>query len=567
VRVVDVIEPYNIGNNVEVIRSLKPETIMLSTVGFDHKPGTPMTAEDRLRQRQAVRPVWWELFHSHQGTIIWDNQEETGTFVDLKSGQLTPSAETFRDVFRELRSGMGMLVMNCARTQDGVAIHYSHPSVQAHWLLENVKKARDWMMNTVEAYVTSRFIAVRNSWTKLIEDLQVQYDFVSASQVASGALGTGKYRIFILPESIAISQSEAQEIRDFVRNGGTLVADFRAAQLNEHCRDLGDGQLNDVFGIAEGNERSASGTARGKANEGPLQLAGKDLGTIAAADGTLTTTTGRALAQCGEIPMIVVNEFGKGRAIYLNMDMSGYAFDRLNPNASATIPDIVDSILGMASIRPRVRVMGSDGKRLPGTEIVIFKNGVCEEVAIFRNPQLDDGGWGSYREKKSNWRDWTTDADNSVFEKEAAVTIEWESAIPTYDVRGKRDIGAIVSCKAILDPWEPLIFSRTPVALPKFHLAASPECSAGSSVEITLTTDGAHPEGTVRIVRLEFKDPSGNVLEFYSQNVMVSALPHTLRIPIAFNDPVGSWNVHGLDLMSGQSLQASFLVNKSGTTN
>ena len=57
VKVVDVIEPYNGGNNDEVIRSLNPNVIMLSTHGFDHKPGTPLTEEDRsgAEARPAIR--------------------------------------------------------------------------------------------------------------------------------------------------------------------------------------------------------------------------------------------------------------------------------------------------------------------------------------------------------------------------------------------------------------------------------------------------------------------------------------------------------------------------------
>jgi len=39
VKQVDVIEPYNIGNNVEVIRSLNRDVIMVSTHGFQHKAG------------------------------------------------------------------------------------------------------------------------------------------------------------------------------------------------------------------------------------------------------------------------------------------------------------------------------------------------------------------------------------------------------------------------------------------------------------------------------------------------------------------------------------------------
>jgi hypothetical protein len=560
VRAVDAIEAYNIGNNVEVIRSLKPETIMLSTVGYNHKLGTPMTAEDRLRQRQEVRPVWWALFHSHQGTIIWDAQEEGGTFVDLETGQLTPSAETFSSTFRELRSGLGMLVMNSTRTQDGIAIHYSHPSVQAHWLLENVKKARQWMVNTIDAPTDSRFIAVRNSWTKLIEDLQVQYDFVSATAVATGELNSGKYKVFIMPESIAISAAEADQIREFVRSGGTIVADSRAALLSERCRDLGKGQLNEVFGIGEGEASVAGATVKGDSNVGSLQLAGKDLGPMTLADGMLMVTTGKALAHCGDVPMLIVNNFGDGKAVYLNMNMSDYAFERLNPNASGTFPDLMKSVLELAKIRSRVRVLGSNGKRLPGTEVVILKNGVCDLVAIFRNPQSDDGGWGSHVVKKSDWRDWTTGADNFALEKEAEVTIEWGSVSPTYDVRAKKELGSVDVCKATLNPFEPLVFTRSPRPLPQLHLSIQSNCTAGSIAEINLSTAEPPLEGTVRVVHFEFINPSGQAYELYSRNVMMLGSSHTLRVPIAFNDLQGSWSVRGHDLMSGQILEASFNV-------
>jgi hypothetical protein len=560
-RVVDVIEPYNIGNNVEVVRSLKPSAIMLSTVGYDHQPGTPVTAEDRLRQHQAVRPVWWELFHNHQGSIIWDNQEATGTFVDLKTGKLTLPAETFRDVFLELRSGLGMLVMQCARTQASIAVHYSHPSVQAHWLLENVKKARQWMVDTVEAYVTSRFIAVRNSWTKLIEDLQVQYDFVSATQVAQGTLNSGQYRVFVLPESIAVSEAEAEQIRSFVQHGGIVVADFRAALLNEHCRHMDRGQLDELFGIAEGSTRPSGSAIKGEAGEDSLQLAGKDFGRVALGNTAIVTTTGKALAHGGDTPSVVVNHAGDGRAIYLNMDISDYAFERLNPHASPALPELLEGILGLAKIAPAVRVLGSDGKRSPGTEVVVFANGVCELVAIFRNPQLDDGGWGSYATKKSNWRDWTTNVDNAVFETEAEVTIEWLAEGATYDVRARKDLGSIKSCKATLDPWEALVFTRAAGPVPQLGLAVSSNGKAGSLLPVTLTSTGPHPEGTCRVVHLEFDTPVGKVYEAYTQNIPITSFPHTVSLPIAVNDPLGTWRIRGHDLLTGQSLDGSFAVS------
>lgn len=558
VRVVDVIEPYNIGNNVEIVRSLKPETIMLSTVGFDHKPGVPLTDADRLRQRQAVRPVWWELFHSHQGTIIWDNQEAGGTFVDLKTGETTASADTFRDVFKELRSGIGMQIINAARTHDGIAIHYSHPSIQAHWLLENAAKSREWMMNTVEAYVTSRFVAVRNSWTKLIEDLQVQYDFLSATQVGTGELNSGKFKIFFMPESIAVSPAEAAQIRDFVRSGGIVVADFRAAQLNDHCRDLGAGQLNDLFGIVEGEPQTTGPLTPGAAR--PFPFDPKTLSKVTPADTTIRATTGEPLLRAGSVPMLIVNRYGDGQAIYLNMDLADYGFNRLDPKASDALPNLIDSILTLAQIRPRVHVTGADGKRLPGTEVVIFRNGAVEQIAIFRNPQLDDGGWGSYRTKNAFWRDWTASADNSVLEKQATVNIQWNSSKPTYDVRAKKSLGSVNTVKATLDPWEPLVFTQSARPLPELALAASSSVKPGAVFKFTLNSAEPHPQGTQRVVQVDLVKPSGEVYSLYAQNLLVAALPHTAQIPIAFNDPAGQWTVRAHDLLTGQALEAVFTV-------
>src|SRR5207244_10933053 len=64
-------------------------------------------------------------------------------------------------------------------------------------------------------------------------------------------------------------------------------------------------------------------------------------------------------------------------------------FERLNSNSNSRLPDLVAGLLNLAEIRPRVRVLGADGKRLPGVEVVVYENGSSELVAIFRNSQLD----------------------------------------------------------------------------------------------------------------------------------------------------------------------------------
>ncbi len=551
----DVIEPYNGGNNVEVIRSLKPSTIMVHTVGYQYTPGKHLTDRDRLIQNRARRPVWWSLFHGHRATLIWDANLPDYQFVDPKTRQLTPAAETYSSVFNELRSGIGKLFVNAQRTHDGIAIHYSPPSDQIHWLLDNAKYARQWMLHNGSDR-GSHAIAVRNSWTKLVEDLGLQYEFASPEMIKTGKLNTGDYRVLIMPQSIAVGAEEIRQIRDFVHTGGLLIADYRTARMNEHGQDHGHGQLDDLFGIGRGKGQKAAQTITGVANEGSIHLDGTQL-KLRVGDETIATTSGKALARSGDVPLIIVNQAGRGRTVFLNLEVSDYAYDRLQANSESSLPELMESILGAAEVHPRVRVLDDNGKRIPGTEVVIFKNGSVEHLAIFRNPQFDDGGWEDHPTMKAPG--WAGSIDNSLLEKDAEVTIEWKGARQVYDVRGRKELGSIDSHKATLTPWEPLIFSLSTQPIPKLTMEVAPQVKAGEQLEVVLTSE-ALPAQSFRVARLEVETPSGQSYELYERNLLLKDAPHTERIPLAHNDPKGRWRISIRDVMTGQSQQVSFNV-------
>ncbi len=554
-KAVDVIEPYNIGNNVEVIRSLKPETIMLSTHGFQYTPGRPLTEEDHVVQRRAVRSVWWSIFHGHRATIIWDNNLPNYQFVDQKTRELTPAAETFAKLFNELREGLPKLLYHSRRTHDSIALHYSQASIQVHWLLDNLKNARQWMMHS-GGDRHSHSTAIRNSWTKLLEDLGLQYDFVSRGQIEHGKLGEGEYRVFIMPQSIAASPQEAEQIRAFVRNGGLLVADSRAALMDEHGRDLGRGQLDDVFGISRRKGQTTAERIRGVIDEGPLRLAGKELHALRAGEVTVSVTEGKALALSGDVPLVIVNRFGNGRALFLNLEIADYPYQRLQPENNSSLPELLEGVLELSDVRPRVRVLRAGGQRLPGTEVVIFLNGACEHVAIFRNPQLDDGGWGDYPTMKA--RGWAGEIDTTLLERPEEVSVEWADARSTYDVRRRQHLGAIKSHKTTLDPWEPLVFTRSPQPLAPLRLELPSVVSAGQELHLTLRSEGPPLEGAVRIIRLEFETPEGQTPKALSQNLLMEATSLTERVPLAYNDPKGRWRVSANDVMTGKTAEAAF---------
>ena len=97
------IEPYDIGNNVEIIRSLNPAMAMVST-GFANGPWE--------QQR-----VWRELFHGHRGLIIWDEKHE---YVDA-NGQTGARGAEAAKYYNEIRNGIGALIINSQPVTEPIA--------------------------------------------------------------------------------------------------------------------------------------------------------------------------------------------------------------------------------------------------------------------------------------------------------------------------------------------------------------------------------------------------------------------------------------------------------------
>src|SRR5437667_247848 len=72
--------------------------------------------------------------------------------------------------------------------------------------------------------------------------------------------------------------------------------------------------------------------------------------------------------------------------------------------------------------------------------------------------------------------------------------------------------------------------------------------------------ESALPEGTFRIVRLEFVTPEGEPYELYARNVRVESTPHLERFHLAYTDPKGRWKINSHDLLTGRVEQTEFTL-------
>ena len=226
----DVMEPYDIGDNIEIIRSLNSHLAFVTT-SFATGPW------ERHR-------MWYELLHGARGNIIWD---ETNDVVE-PDGSIGPRGKDVASYWNELKNGIGALMINSVQQASPIAIHYSQASMRTDWMLTQRPKGDAWMdrLSFTERH-DNEFLELRNSYCRLLEDEGFQYKFVAYNQVEQGELLKNGYRVLILPRSTSLSPLEATAIVDYVRRGGVLIVDGDAGTFDEHSRKLPKSSLTDLF--------------------------------------------------------------------------------------------------------------------------------------------------------------------------------------------------------------------------------------------------------------------------------------------------------------------------------
>ncbi|MBC7967012.1 MAG: hypothetical protein H7Z17_13925, partial [Fuerstia sp.] len=233
-QVLDWVEPYDICDARAIFGSFMPGKTFLTTVGEQN-------AAD------ARRRLWHLLLEGDRGCIVWWSED----CIDWNSPdyKLTQRARDLAPVFKELRSPLAALFMKARRDRDPVAIHYSHPSIQAAWLLESTVDGSTWLrrFSSHEA-AHNQHARVRHGWLKMLEDAGYDPVFISSQQIEAGELNT--YKALVLPQSWAISDAEATRIKEFLKSTDgprTILADGQAGLFDEHGRLRTIGALDAVI--------------------------------------------------------------------------------------------------------------------------------------------------------------------------------------------------------------------------------------------------------------------------------------------------------------------------------
>jgi hypothetical protein len=311
------IEPYDIGNNIEILRSINPRIAVITTA-FAHGPW------EKHR-------VWYELLHGNRGLIIWDDKNEFAS----KEGALGERGREVAPYYNEIRNGLGALLINSTRLSDPIAIHYSQASMRTEWMLAQKPKGDAWVLrrSASDERTDNDFLRLRESWCRLIEDLGLQYNFVAYGQIEQGELLKGGYRVLILPHSSALSDGERREIRAFVEQGGTVIADGKPGTFDQHSR--------------KAENQSWAEWLQGAGNDG----------------------------------------YGRGKFAAIAADTLNYHQNRLVGKEGPT-RDMVGGLFSASGVKPEFGVTDNSGRHPVGIETHLFSNGGVTIIGLLTNPQL-----------------------------------------------------------------------------------------------------------------------------------------------------------------------------------
>jgi len=148
------------------------------------------------------------------------------------------------------------------------------------------------------------------------------------------------YKLLIVPGVTVMDEITANKIRDFVKNGGTVIMTSNSAVVDETGKVFASthpGRLNDVFGIrvASYEETEALNEISRKSLKGnkiKLTYKGKEISSESVRFDIVESKGAEILGNITSLdkdyPIITSNKYGMGRAIYIGLPAKG---EILNP--------------------------------------------------------------------------------------------------------------------------------------------------------------------------------------------------------------------------------------------
>jgi hypothetical protein len=374
----------------------------------------------------------------------------------------------------------------------------------------------------------------RDAFERELLQCGVSFGYFSEGQVARD--GLRDKRMLIIPQfmGIALSDATCAAIKEFVVQGGVVVADMCPGICDEHGRPREKGACDDLFGVTRTGfayQQRYPDYLVGVTSPSPL--APKDGWWIGQwYEKNLKVTDGTALGKHWfvDVPALITKKTGQGQSLLLNFLQTTTVKRNGEPEDDEL--KLMQCLLTAARIRPPAEISdGAGASVLKNYEVNVLRDGGVQYVGVYCTTSPED-------------------ADN--------VVIDFPEARETYDLRAGKHLGCIKQARLPLRAYGAMVYARLDYQVSNVSVKAE-DAARGSAVPVAIDLACAGKSPSERhVVRILVLAPDGKGNEFYTRNLEIRGGQWRGQIVTALNDPPGTWTIQAREIMSGKTATTKF---------
>jgi len=506
-----------------------PELLASSSCYFG-----PFNAYQHTKEYGNMMP-WYQLFRGDN--LFYLTNSEGPTYHSLLSSDLSLYGvlKPLVDQLQEIKQGIGKLIHEANRdTSNDVAVLYSTAS-NYHWILTTGCRSGDMQLNNL-------------AWVIMLSDCNLPFKFISYEQLANDILAREDFKVLVLLRAQALSPAETQAIKTFVERGGTVLADLRPGVSDGHCRAYGKSPLDEVFGVVQNTAEPDLGEIP---VEVPFSHDGKPetLGSVLS-DCSLALGKGRA-AGAGKdgIPVLVRNQYGKGKSILFNFSFDQYVVFWGGNQYCIPAYRSVGAPRFMAFFKHLLPATGlrsfvTSSPELNDLRCRVFSSGTIKYVFLL--PE--------FPEPLMNYA-----AGTAKPLQQKKTTISFEVPRHVYDAREKRYLGLSNQISAYFKQGVAKVYSLLPYMVRGVSVTARATVNQGDvlAYKVDIAATGT-PEK--HVLNVSLVDPEGTAIRCYTGNVSCTGGKYAGRMRLALNEKPGIYQIVVTDAGTGKQGKADVEV-------
>lgn len=487
---------------------------------------------------------WDQILHGATMIITWIGAY--GFAYPMVRADLAPDAILLhtRDMVEDMRSGYGRLLLGAERRAGDWAMYYSPRSNLIDTAI--LKTDRPWEVKAVRRVAPAY-------------DAEMIFRFpriLAYAEVEMGYLRKRPPKVLYLPLIRCMSRTEVEEIANYVREGGVLLASADPGVRDTHGVPREKWPFEDVFGL-----RRKPGRLDASQKWEPLPV--EVLGVVEKIDLTdldlvlapgpkppqnppvivgedVEATEAKPLFRIGGKPCGFVHPYGKGLAIYFNFEPCSLTLAPGNADAPNAHQVLLDRIFRARGIRRGYEIDWAVGRPTvagrPAFALAEFDDGTGRYLAFLRS------GEGALEDQPKEKLKLTLDA-----------------AARVYDSRNAKLLGEGKEFQIEFPRGLPCILALMPYAVKAVEVSCE---GAAPGKTATIRTRVVADGGRVgrHVLALRVYRPDGTEARWFRKNIDTpdGTFEHTL--PLAWNEPAGSYRVRVRDVATGTMGETTLTV-------